>query len=510
MTTSDTSICEPTHGVRLETSVTDGHSDHEVTGSDNFARFLDEHDLGMALYLWFGTEITSKHSLKRDNIVRRLNQAVSVVDALIAEQVQAVLHHPKFQKLEAAWCGVQHLTSQCGPGDGVKIKVLNVSWDEISRDVGRAADFDQSQMFKKIYNDEFGMPGGEPIGLLIGDYEIRHRPLTHYRIDDLSTLEGMGHAAAAAFAPLIIGASPEMFGLEHMAELEQPLDFDAIFAQPEYARWRSFQRHDDARFIAVTLPRVLMRPHHGNNGAGADNFCFSEDLDADDGSSYLWGNAAFAFAGVAIRAFRESGWLANVCGVELDELGGGIVDGLPRVDMPTDMPGLLSKSVTEIQISDAVDKTLADLGFLTLSYCKTTGYAVFYGSSTIQTAESYDRAVATINARLSTKLHYILCASRFAHYVKVIARDKVGSFLTADQMGELLNKWFLRYCNASEDTNSELKARYPLRDAQVEVKEQPGRPGTFWCTIHLQPHFQFDQVMSSVKLVTQLAQTTAL
>ncbi|MGI9498576.1 MAG: type VI secretion system contractile sheath large subunit [Geminicoccaceae bacterium] len=486
-----------------------GHGDNDgSTGIDASARFLEESDMAAALYRWFGTALVDDHSLSRDRIVRRLNQDISVIDALITEQVQAILHHPAFQKLEAAWRGVRYLTEQCGYGDGVKIKILNVSWYEIDRDINRAAAFDQSQMFKKIYNNEFGMPGGEPIGLLVGDYEVRHRPMPDHRIDDLSTLEGLGYAAAAAFALLIVGASPALFGLDHIADVEQPIDFDAIFSQREYDRWRLFQRREDARFIAVTLPRVLMRLPYEDRGLHAYGFRFIEDLDADDGSCYLWGNASFAFASVAIRAFRETGWLADVRGVDPDTVSCGLVAGLPCMDTATDHPGLLPKPVTEVQISDAVDKTLTDLGFLPLSDCKTTGYAAFYGSSTIQTAKVYDRKIATSNARLSTNLQHMLCASRFAHYVKIMARDKIGSFLTADRISDMLNRWLLGYCNASETSGTELDARYPLKNARVQVKEQSGRPGNFWCTIHLEPRFQFDRVVSSINLVTELARTT--
>ena len=413
MTMSNDTIREPRRTVRQSDGVVAGEGARLANETVCVGRNFDETEFRTTLDYWLGAEgVHKKRTRNRTSIVRRLNQIVAVLDSLMTEQVQGILHNAAFQRLEASWRGVHHLTRCCRAGDGVKIKVLDVSWQEIDRDVKRAADFDQSQIFRTIYSDEFGMPGGEPIGLLVGDYEIRHRPSAHYRIDDLSVLEGVGHAAAAAFAPVIMGVNPQFFGLESMADLEQPLDFDAIFSQPEYARWRAFQLRDDARFIALAMPRVLLRSHHGHNGSAS--FCFHEDLDADDGSNNLWGNAAFAFAGVAIRAHQEAGWLANVWGVNVDELSGGIVDGLPNADLPTDWPGLIPKPITEVQISDMVDKALTDLGFLTLSYCKTTGYAVFYGSSSIQTAKSYDRAVATINARLSTRLQYTLCASRFA------------------------------------------------------------------------------------------------
>ena len=477
-------------------------------GIDAFAAFLREEDFALALYRWYGEAQVRDGLSNRLGFVRRLNQDISVIDALMAEQLQMILHHPAFQKLESAWRGVRYLTERDGHGDGVKIKVLNVSWREISRDVSRAAAFDQSQMFKKIYSDEFGMAGGEPIGLLVGDYEIRHRPMPDYRLDDLATLEGLGHAAAAAFAPVIVAASPALFGLDHIADIEQPLDYEAIFSQPEYHRWRSFQKREDARFIAVALPRVLMRQPYDDRGHRVDGFRFAEDLDADDAGSYLWANPAFAFASVAMRAFRETGWLADVRGVVPDVISSGLVTGLPLIDMTTDRPGLILKSVTEARISDAIDRELTDLGFLTLSASRETGDAAFYGSSTIQTAKIHDRKIATSNARLSASLQHILCASRFAHYVKVQARDRIGGFLMADELSHMLNSWLLGYCNASENIGPELSARYPLRNAGVQVKEQPGQPGSFLCKIHLEPQFQFDHVASSVNLVTELMQTS--
>ncbi len=480
-----------------------------LSGRGQIDAFLREANPVEAIVLWLGGEDSARTGGTRGNLVRRLTHDVSVIDALLSEQVSVILRHPEFQKLEAAWRGLSYLTEEADLVEGIKIKLLSTSWAEVSRDMTRAMEFDQSQLFRKVYTEEFGMPGGEPIGLLVGDYEIQHQPSPDHPSDDVPVLQGLTEVAAAAFAPLVMSASPGLFGIESFDELELPINLQSVFSSPEYTRWRSFRESEDSRFIALTLPRILLRLPYADNDDRVDGFRFKEISHDDGGASYLWGNSAFAFAAVVIRAFGNSGWLSDIRGVEVDRLAGGLVLGLTADSHATDRAGLVPKPVTDIQISDGLDKDLTDFGLLSLSACKDTELAAFYSSPSIQKPKVYDRAVATTNARISATLQHVLCTSRFAHYLKVMARDKVGTFLTADDVQRYLNSWLLNYCTQADDASADIKARYPLREGNVQVRERPGRPGDYLCTIHLMPHYQFDQVVSSVELVTQLSGTRA-
>lgn len=462
-----------------------------------------------AIAVWLGVDDLSHSGYDLEGLLRRLSHDVSMIDALLSEQVSAILHHTEFQKLEAVWRGLSYLTEEADQAEGVKIKVLSASWTEVSRDMNRAMEFDQSQLFRKVYTEEFGMPGGEPIGLLIGDYEVQHQSSPDHRSDDIPVLQGLAEVAAAAFSPFIAGVSPGLLGIESFDELELPINLQAVFSSPEYTRWRSFRENEDSRFLALTLPRIMLRRPHGDNDGRADGFRFQEVVADDQGSGYLWGNAAFAFAAVVIRSFGASGWLSDIRGVEVDRLAGGLVLGLPGDSYETDREGLVPKPATDVQISDGLDKDLAEFGLLSLSACKDTELAAFYSSPSLQKPKVYDKAVATTNARISATLQHVLCTSRFAHYLKVMARDKVGSFLTATEVERFLNTWLLNYCTQADDASADIKARYPLREGNVQVKERPGRPGDYLCTIYLKPHYQFDQVVSSVELVTQLSGTRA-
>jgi type VI secretion system protein ImpD len=365
-------------------------------------------------------------------------------------------------------------------------------------------EFDQSQLFQKIYSQEFGTPGGIPFSILIGDYYLTHRPSADHPTDDGEALQAIASVAAASFAPFITGVAPAMFGLDSFTELEHPLNISRIFAQTEYQRWRSMRANLDTRFAALILPRILMRPLYADDGSMDHGFRFEEDGGRVGADNYLWGNAAFAMGAVAIRAFVETGWLADIRGVVTDTDSGGLVSGLTVPDLPTDAIGLVPNLTTEVQIPDSLDASLGDQGFIPLIHCKGTRFAAFYGSQTVHQPKSYDTMIATLNARLSAALQHVLCTSRFAHYLKVMGRDKTGSLITANAVEQYLNTWLLDYCSASDDSSEFLKAKYPLREGNVAVREVPGKPGEYACTIHLRPHFQFDHVVSSVRLMTSI------
>lgn len=463
--------------------------------------FLNTPSPAEALRIWTG----SATFVDRDALFAALGRHVALIDELLGEQLDAILHHPAFQRLEAGWRGLQYLVEQADNAPDVKIRALNVSWKELSRDLERALEFDQSQLFRKIYSEEFGTPGGEPYGLLIGDYEIHPRPTAEHPHDDLATLAAISQVAAAAFAPFIAAASPTMFGLDQFTGLERPIDLEKNFAQQEFLKWRAFRQTEDSRFVGLVMPRVLMRLPYQSPSARRDGFSYEEDVCRPDRSGYLWGNAAYAFGSVVVRAFAETGWLAHIRGVQPGVNGGGLVTGLASHSFSTDSSGLIPKSSTDLIVTDDQEKLLNDLGFIPLCTCKDTEFSAFYSNQSVQLAKKYDRQPATVNARLSTMLQYMLCASRFAHYLKVIGRDMIGSFKGPGDCERYLQRWLSEYVVGGDDNSEQIKARYPLNEGRVEVRERPDSPGSYFSTFHLKPHYQLDELVASFRLVTELS-----
>nr|WP_281392957.1 type VI secretion system contractile sheath large subunit [Roseospira goensis] len=429
-----------------------------------------------------------------------LDRDIAVLDRLLSAQVDAILHHPAFQRLESSWRGLRYLVESTQGDELIRIRVLNVSWGELCRDLERALEFDQSQMFQKIYEDEFGTPGGEPYSLLLGDYAVQHRMDRHHPTDDVAALQAMGGVCAAAFAPLVVGATPALLGLDHFGELSAPIRLSGLFDGPEYDRWRSLRKAEDSRFLGVMLPDVLMRDAHRDDGRGTQPFRYAEDVSAPDASSWLWAAPVFAFGRVAVRAFLESRWFANIRGARRDELGGGLVEDLPAPDFGTDRPGLAPRIPVSVAMPEVRESELAEIGLIPLAAHQHTPFAVMRAVGSLQEPQHYDRAPATVNARLSAMLHYMLCISRFAHLLKVMVRDKVGSFASPAECELYLHERIVQYVQSRATASFEEKARRPLREASVSVREIPGRPGTYSCVCHVVPHFQIDQVSSSFRL----------
>ncbi len=467
--------------------------------------FLREPSPRKALLRWLAWGAPCKERFSKDEVVRLLGRDIARLDALLARQVNAILHHPCFQKLEASWRGLRYLTGQAEGAENVKIRVLSVSWIEIARDLERAIEFDQSQLFRKVYSEEFGVPGGEPFGLLLGDYEIRPRPSAEHPVDDVAALGAISQVAAAAFAPFVAGVHPSMFGLDQFAELEQPLHLAKTFDQLEYLKWKTLRQTEDARFVGLTLPRTLMRLPYKDDGVRVDGFRFHEEVSGPDRSAYLWGNAAYAFGAVVVRAFAETGWLAGIRGVERDVLGGGLAPGLPVHCFSTDRHGVAPKCSTDVVVTDFQEQELSELGFIPLCHCADTEFSAFYGNQSVQIPKRYDETAATVNARISAMLQYMLCVSRFAHYLKVAARDKIGSFTEADQCEGYLNHWLQQYVTSDSEASRAVKAVYPLREASVRVREHPGKPGSYLCVAHLWPHFELDDATTTLKVTTELS-----
>lgn len=452
-----------------------------------------------------GRSLPKRAVIGKEQILDRLDNAVAAIDELLTEQLNAILHHPRFQRLEASWRGLQFLTRQSAAKQGVRVRVLNLAWQELVRDVERAIEFDQSQFFQKIYSEEFGSPGGEPFGAILGDYEVSHRASITHASKDVDVLESLSSVAAAAFAPMVMGAHPSLFGLDDFSALGTPLNLPRTFEQLEYLQWRRFREAEDARFIGLVLPRVLMRVPYEDQGLRAESFRFVERVNGPDNSRYLWGSAVYAVGSVLVRAFDQSGWLASIQGVERGVETGGLVTGLPQHSFGTDAVGLAPKYSTDVMITDSDEKELGELGFMPLCVCKDSDWSAFYGSASVQKPKVYDELPATVNARLSAMMQYMFCVSRFAHYLKVIGRDRIGSFATAQEVQNYLQRWLLNYTVDADDASMQAKARAPLREGRVEVREKPGKPGSYYCVMHLRPHFQLDQVVTAVKLVTELA-----
>jgi type VI secretion system protein ImpC len=388
-------------------------------------------------------------------------------------------------------------------GTSLKLRVLNLPKRELHRDLTRAVEFDQSQLFKQIYENEFGTPGGEPYGALIGDYEWSSHP------DDMEDLRLLSNVAAGAFAPFISAAGAGMFGFQNWTELSRPRDLAKIFDTIEYAKWRSFRDSEDARFVNLVLPRVVARLPYGAATKPIDEFAYEEAPYDTNGAArsmnheqYCWMNAAYVMGTRLTDAFAQTGFCVAIRGAE----GGGKVENLPFHVFTSDDGDLDAKCPTEIGITDRREFELSNLGFLPLCHYKNTDYAVFFGAQSTQKPKKYDRPEATSNAAISARLPYLMATSRFAHYLKVMARDKIGSFMEAPDVERWLNRWIQNYVNSNESAGQEMKARFPLREARVEVREIPGRPGSYNAIAYLRPWLQMEELTTSMRLVARIPQ----
>ncbi|WP_246434680.1 type VI secretion system contractile sheath large subunit [Teredinibacter haidensis] len=469
--------------------------------------FLKEKNTSKSLLYWL-TEFENPRTLKSPgDAINAIQRSISEIDNLINDQLNLILHTPRFQQLEASWRGLWYLAVQADGVKNLKVKVLDISWGEIVRDIDRALEFDQSQLFQKIYSAEYGSPGGEPYGILIGDYEISHRPSTQQHHNDLSTLEGIAEIAAAAFAPFVAGASSKLLGMEDFSKLGLPQNFHSIFSQTEYIKWRSFRDKSDSRFIGLTLPKVLGRHLYRKTPGSYKGLFFYEKTVSKEQNMYLWSNACYAFAGILIREFSSVGWFGHIRGVPRNEIGGGLVTNLTVDSFDTDAEGITYKPATDVVITDAVEREIGTMGLIPLCQCYDTPYAAFYSNQSVQRPSSQESKTSHINAKLSSMLQHVLCGSRIAHYIKVMIRDKVGSFISAEECEAYLHKWLFKYTTGRHDLEWDEQARYPLREASVRVREHPEKPGQFLCVIHMVPHYQIDQMVSELELVTELAQS---
>jgi type VI secretion system protein ImpC len=423
-----------------------------------------------------------------------INSRIAEIDRLLSEQLNEIMHHEDFQKLEGSWRGLNQLVMNSETSPMLKIRVMSVNKKDLLKDLEKAVEFDQSALFKKVYEDEYGTFGGAPFGALIGDYEFGNHP------QDLSLLEKIGQVASAAHAPFLSAAAPDIFGWETFSEMTEVRDISKIFDRTEYAKWRSFRESEDSRYVGLTLPHTLGRVPYGSATKPTETFRYEEDTDGKDHKKYLWTNAAYSLGTRLTEAFAMYGWCVAIRGVE----GGGLVDSLPTHTFQTDEGEVAMKCPTEVAITDRREKEFSDNGFIPLVHCKGTDYAAFFGMQSCNKAKKYDTDAANANARLSTQLQYMFATSRFAHYLKSMMRDKIGSFMSREEAALFLNRWIANYVLASDVGSQKDKARKPLREARIDVAEIPGKPGCYRAVAFLRPHFQLDELSVSLRLVADL------
>ena len=466
----------------------------QIVAQGRFNRDAAALERGRDMVKEFVSQVLQGHMTLTRDAEASIQARIAQIDHLISLQLNEILHYPAFQKLEGTWRGLKYLLDQSETNDMLKIKVLNASKRELLKDLQRAPEFDQSALFKKIYEEEFGVFGGAPFASFIGDYEFGRGP------EDIELLERISQVASAAHAPFLSAASSELLNLSSYTQLGAPRDIGKIFDSTEYAKWKSFRQSDDSRYVALGLPHILMRLPYGKDTKQIDAFDYEEAVDGSDHSKYLWGNAAYALGARLTNSFSKYGWCAAIRGVE----GGGLVEGLPAHTFRTDEGDVALKCPTEVAITDRREKELADQGLVPLVHCKGTDYAAFFSVQTANKPKLYDKDAANANARLSAQLPYILAMSRFAHYLKAMMRDKIGSFMSRQDCERFLNQWISGYVCADDDATQAAKAKLPLREAAIQVSEIPGKPGAYRAVAFLKPHFQLDELSVSLRLVADL------
>ena len=437
----------------------------------------------------------SATSLISDDAIKSIQAIIAELDKKLSEQINLIMHHEDFKALEGTWRGLAHLINNTETDEKLKIRIFNISKKDLGKTIKKfkGTAWDQSPLFKKMYEDEFGTPGGEPYGCLVGDYHFDHTP------PDVEILSGMAQIASAAHAPFLAGAAPSTLNMDSWQQLGDPRDITKIFQTPEYAPWRSLRDSDDAKYLGLAMPRFLSRIPYGAKTSPVEEFDFEEDTEGADHNKYVWSNSAFAMATNVTRAFKLYGWCARIRGAE----SGGMLEGLPCHTFPTDDGGVDMKCPTEIAITDRREAELAKNGFMPLSHWKNTDYAVFVGAQSLQKPTTYDDPDATANANLAARLPYLFATCRFAHYLKCMVRDKIGGFKEREDMEMWLNTWISKFC-CDTKSSEEMKAKFPLAAAEVKVEEVAGNPGYYTSKFFLRPHYQLEGLTVSLRLVSKL------
>lgn len=452
------------------------------------------------LFTWFGMASGTALLRNTDALRGALDREIAAIDDLIGAQVDAILHDKRLSELEGRWRGLDWLLHSYDASARIKLRILPITWAEMSRDLERAAEFDQSQLFRRVYEDEFGMPGGEPFGLLVVDHAVHHRMGVG---DHVSTIKLLASVAAASFAPVVLPASPALLEVDEFADLAFTLEPASPLRASSHARWRTLRVREDMRFVCVVLPRVLARPPWRDDPARQDGFRYVEY--APDAGCRTWMSAAFPFASCVARAFASYAWPADVRGAETDYEGGGVVLDLPVETFGTDPGRTWVRPSVELVLTDRQERDLIEVGLMPVSALPFGEEAVFGAVGSLQEPAVMTADAATANARISSQINSMLCVGRFAHFIKVMGRDMVGSMATPDMVERRLQKWLDGYVNANVVGGRESRAQKPLSAGRVTVAERPGRPGVFGCTVQLQPHFQLDEISATFRLVTDIA-----
>lgn len=462
--------------------------------SGNLAR-----DPSQVLYAYqmlqeFANQVLTQTDATPKNPAAFLSAQIARLDGILSDQLNEIIHQPAFLSLEGSWRGLNYLVMNTFTGTELKIKLLNVSKADLLSDLENAVEFDQSQLFKKVYEAEYGTLGGEPYSCLIGDYTFGPLP------QDMSLLSKISGVAAAAFAPFFAAADPSMFNLTSFTDLDVPMDLAQIFENVDYIQWNAFRETDESRYVVLTLPRVLMRLPYGPKTVPVKGINFVEKVNADDNADFCWGNTAYTLGQRITNAFFLYNWTAAIRGVE----GGGLVENLPVYTYQTTEGDMAVKCPTEITITDRREFELSNLGFIALCYCKGTNTAAFFGAQTTQKPVVYNTNEANANANLSARITYMMAACRFAHYIKCMMRDKIGTFMTQGNVQEYLQTWIANYVLLNDNAPESLKAAYPLREARIDVVSVPSDPGKYKATVFLRPHFQLEELQASLRLVATL------
>ena len=449
----------------------------------------------------FATQILDEgmKSAPDKGVVAMINERIAEIDQILTDQLNAIMHHPDFQALESSWIGLRDMVFGTETSTTLKLRLMNVTKKELLKDLGTAVDHDMSVLFKKVYEEEYGTFGGNPYSLLIGDYYFGRHP------QDMALLQRISKVAAAAHTPFITAVAPTMFDMTSFTDLGVPRDLSKIFESAELTTWRSFRDSEDSRYVSMVLPRYAARLPYGAKTKPVDSFNFEEDVDGRDHSKYLWGNSCYQLGLRITDAFAKYNWTTAIRGVE----GGGKVSGLTAHTFKTDDGDIVLKCPTEVTITDRREKELNDLGFISIVNSKGSDFAAFFGGQTTNKPRVYNLDTANANAALSSRLPYVLAASRFAHYLKVIMRDKIGSFQTKDSVESYLNTWLSQYVLLDANATQGEKARFPLAEGRVDVVEVPGRPGAYQATVFLRPHFQMEELTTSIRLVAELPASAA-
>ena len=445
----------------------------------------------LAEYVLADTDVVSADT------VHTIEAIIAEIDRKLTEQVNLIMHSDDFQKLEGAWRGLHHLVNNTETDEMLKIRVFNIPKNELHRTLRKfkGTSWDQSPIFKRVYEEEYGQFGGEPFGCIVGDYHFDHSP------PDVELLGEIAQVCAASHTPFISGVAPSVMQMDSWQELANPRDLTKIFQTPEYASWRSLRESEDSRYIGLAAPKFLARLPYGAKTDPVEEFDFEEDTDGSDHSKYTWANSAYAMAININRSFKLYGWCSRIRGIE----SGGSVEGLPTHTFPTDDGGVDMKCPTEIAISDRREAELAKNGFMPLIHKKNSDFAAFIGAQSLHKPAEYDDPDATANANLGARLPYLFATCRFAHYLKCIVRDKVGSFKEREDMERWLNDWIMNYVDGDPALSSEeTKATRPLSAAEVEVEEVEGDPGYYTSRFYLRPHYQLEGLTVSLRLVSKL------